>query len=175
MIGSRGCTGGGTEPHVGQVVAAVGGRGDRLAVEERADRRDGFVEPVEALSEPGAELDPGGLVLQVEPGPAEAPDCPPVTDVVEGGERLGDQGRVPERVRADQQPEARPAGDLRPGGERRVPLEDRLERVAEDRVQVVPRPEVVVAEVVHAPRACLELAPGRRLAPQQHAEPGIHA
>ena len=57
-----------------------------------------------------------------------------------------------------------------PGVEQRPALEDRLVRVAEDRVEVVPRPEVGVAEAVDPLGGVEHLGPGRRLAPEQDPE-----
>src|SRR5665811_1348304 len=53
-------------------------------------------------------------------------------------------------------------------------LEDGLIRVPEDRVQVVPRPEVVVAQGVHPSRGGLEVTPAGGLAPEKHAESRVH-
>ena len=49
-------------------------------------------------------------------------------------------------------------------------LEDRLVRVAEDGVQVVPGPQVVVAELVDALGRIEHLGPGGALAPEQDSE-----
>ena len=61
---------------------------------------------------------------------------------------LADETRIPERVRPDEQPEPDALRRLGEGGKRRIALEDRLVRVAEDRVQVIPRPERVVPELL---------------------------
>ena len=119
-----------------------------LAVEEAAHRPDRLVEPVQALAEARPELDPVGPVLGLHPRAADAQDRPAAADVVEGRRGLGHDPWVAERVGADEQPEAGPLGLRRPRGERRPALEDRLVGVAEDRVEVVPRPEVVVAEAI---------------------------
>ena len=62
-------------------------------------------------------------------------------------ERLDRQPGIAERVRADEQAEPDPLGRLGQRRERGVALEDRLVRVAEDRQDVVPGPEVVEAEL----------------------------
>ena len=97
-------------------------------------------------------------------------DRPAVADVVERGGGLGDEPRIAERVGADEQAEPGPLGLARPGVEQRPALEDRLVRVAEDRVQVVPRPEVGVAETIDPFGGIEHLRPGRGLAPEQDPE-----
>ena len=54
--------------------------------------------------------------------------------------------------------------------QQRVALEEVLVGIAEDRVQVVPRPEVGVAEAVDPLRGVEHLGPGRGLAPEQDFE-----
>ena len=83
---------------------------------------------------------------------------------------LGDEARVAERVGADEQAEPRPLGGRAQAASSRPALEDRLVRVAEDRVEVVPRPEVVVAEAVDPPGPPRASRPGRALAPEQDPE-----
>ena len=114
--------------------------GDRLAVEDAPHGADRFVEPVEALAEAGPEVDAVRRVLELHPGAADAQDRPAVADVVERRGGLGDETRVAERVGTDEQPEPRLLGLACPGVEQRPALEDRLVRVAEDRVEVVPGP-----------------------------------
>ena len=70
----------------------------------------------------------------------------------------------------DEQPEPDPLGRLGDRGERRVALEDRLVRVAEDRQEVVPGPDVVVAEPLGALGRREERRPVAGLAPQVDAE-----
>ena len=52
------------------------------------------------------------------------------------------------RVRADHEPDADPRRGLGPGGQRQPALEVGTGRVADDGVEVVPRPERVVAQLV---------------------------
>ena len=154
---------------VERVVAARLG-GHRLAVEQPPHRADRFVEPVEPLAEAAPELDAVGGVLGLHPRAADAEDRPAVADVIERRGGLGDEPGVAERVGADQQAEPGLLGLARPGVEQRPALEDRLVRVAEDRVEVVPRPEVGVAEPVDPLGGLEHLGPGRGLAPEQDPE-----
>ena len=129
-----------------------------------------LVEPVEPLAEARPELDPEGLVLALEPGAADAEDRPPVAHVVERRRQLHRQRRVPEGVGADHQPERRARRHGGPAGEDQVALEDRAAPVALDRIQVIPRPERVVAELVGALADALERGPVDPLTPGQHAD-----
>ena len=112
---------------------------------------------------------PWARVLVVEPRAAEAEDRPAVADVVERRGHLGHEPGIAEGVGTDQQPQPDARCDLRPRGQRHPALEDRLLRLAEDRVQVVPRPEVVVAELVDALGGALERRPVGRHVPEQDA------
>jgi len=110
------------------------------AVEEGPDRRHGFPEPVESLPETRSEVDAEGSMFQLEPRAADPEGRPAAADVVDGRHGLRDEARVAERVRADEESEPDPVRGL---GERRqcgVSLEDRLVRVTEDRVEVIPGP-----------------------------------
>ena len=142
------------------VVAARLG-GDGLTIEHAPHRADRFIEPVEPLAEPRPELDAVGVVLGLHPCPADTEDRPAVADVVERRGGLGDETWVPERVGADEQAEA---GRLRLAGlgvEQRPALEDRLIWVAEDRIQVIPGPQVRIAQAIDPLRGIKELRPGR--------------
>ena len=171
MIGRRRWTGSGAWTQVVERVVAARRRGHVPAVEQRPHRGDRLVQPVEPLAEPRAEVDAVRLVLELHPRAADAEDRPAAADVVERRGGLGHDARVAERVGADEQAEPRALGGHRPRRERRPALEDRLVRVAEDRVQVVPGPEVVVAESIDALRRLELLGPGRALAPEQ--DPGL--
>ena len=83
------------------------------------------------------------------------------------------EARVAEGVRADEQAEPDPLGRLGDGGERRVALEDRLVGVAEDRLEVVPRPDVVVAEPLG--RLAAARNAGQSLAWLQSAIPSLRS
>src|SRR5439155_8817609 len=128
------------------------------------------VEPVEALAKARAEVDAVLLVLELEPRAADAEDPPAVADVVESRGHLRHEPGIAERVGTDEQAEARLLRGHRPRGEGRPPFDDRLIRVAEDRVDVVPGPEVVIAEAVDALRGVQQLGPRRGLAPQEDPE-----
>ena len=95
---------------------------------------------------------------------------PPAADMVDRDHRLRDECRVPERVRPDEQAEAGPFGRLRECGECGVALEDRLMRITEDRVDVIPRLNVIEPELVCTARSAKEFGPGARLAPERHTE-----
>ena len=86
---------------------ARAGRRDLVAVEQVAHDGHRLGEPVEALPEAAAEVDPERLVLVAEPRPAEAHDRAAVADVVDRRDRLGDETGVAERVGADEQAEPR--------------------------------------------------------------------
>ena len=109
-------------------------------------------------------------MLDLEPRAADAQDRPAAADVVDRRDGLGREPRIPEGVRPDEQPEADPLGGLGERRERGVALEDRLVRVAEDRVEVVPRPERVVAELVGPAAGRQERRPVARLAPEVDAQ-----
>ena len=146
--------------------------GDGLTVEQAPHRADRFVEPVEPLAEPRPEVDAVGRGLGLHPCPADTEDRPAVADVVERRGGLRDEPRVPERVGADEQAEAGLLGLAGIGVEQRPTLEDRLVRVAEDRIQVIPGPQVRVAQAIDPLRGIEELGPGRRLLPEQ--DPELH-
>src|SRR5205085_8667460 len=114
--------------------------------EERADGCRRLVKPVQAFTEAATKLDAVGGVLRLEPSSADTEEGSSATGVVKGGDHLGDESWISEGVGADQQPETDPAGDLGPGGQRDVTLEDRLVGIAVDRQQMVDGPEMVVAE-----------------------------
>ena len=95
--------------------------------------------------------------------------APTLADVVERRRRLRHETGIAERVRADEQTELRLRGLAGPRRQQRPAFEDGLVRVAEDRVEVVPCPEVRVAEAVHALRRIQHLGPAGALAPEQDA------
>ena len=110
------------------------------AVEEGPHRRGRLIQPGETLPDARPELEAVGLVLVVEPGGTETGDRAAVAGVVEGADRLRHETGVAECVGAHEQAQMDPLGGRRPRTEDGVALEDRLERVADDRVEVVPRP-----------------------------------
>ncbi len=87
-------------------------------------------------------------MLALEPGAPDSQDRPATADVVDGDDRLRDEAGVPEGVGADEQTQPDPGRRLRQGGHRGVTLVDRLFAVAEDRQEMVPGPEVLVAELL---------------------------
>ena len=150
-------------------VAAV--RARHLApVEQRSQRRCGLRQPVESLAEAAPEVDAERLVLELEPGTADACDGPAAADVVDGRDALGGEPGIPERVGTDEEPQSRAFRRLGDRGERRVPLEDGLVRITEDGVDVVPGPQVVEPELVGPHRRIEEARPVAGLTPQVQPE-----
>src|SRR6478736_6521425 len=144
-----------------------------LAVEHPAHDRKGLAEPAQPLREAAPELDPERLVLLLEPCRADAEDRPPTRDVVEGRRHLCGQGRLAEWVGPYHQPDPDVLGRLRPGSQRQPALERRAGGIALDGIQMIPRPEGVVAEPVGAAAGLEQLGPGRVLVPAQEAEPDV--
>ena len=134
-----------------EVVVTIRGRGDRLTSQERGDAGHRLVEPVQALAEAGPEIDAVGGVLVLEPGATEAQPGPTAADVIDGHGRLGGQAGVAEGVGTDHEAELDAFGRRGPGGQECPALEDRLQRVAHDGVEVVPRPQAVDADRVGKP------------------------
>ena len=89
-------------------------------------------------------------MLQVKPCSAQAENRPAPAEVIKGHRSFGHYPRVPERVRTNQETELDARRDFRPRRKGGPPFEDRLMWIAEDRVQVIPGPEVLVAELLHA-------------------------
>ena len=106
-------------------------------------------------------------MLGPEPRAAKAHDRAPAADMVDRHERFRREPGVAERVGADEQAEPDALGRLGPGRQGGVALEDRLERVTEDRVEVVPRPDVVEAQPLGALRGPEERRPVAGLAPER--------
>ena len=152
-----------------ELVPAAGLGRDRSAVEHAPDGADQFVEPVESLAEPRPEFDAVGLVLQLVPRTTDPEDRSPVAGVIERCHGLRNEAGIPERVRADEEPEPDLLGLAGPSVEQRPALEDGLVRITEDRVQVVPGPQVGVAETIDSLRRIEHLGVGRGLAPEQDA------
>src|SRR4051812_21438894 len=109
-------------------------------------------------------------MLDLHPRPADPEDRPALARVVDGGDRLGDDARVAECVSADEEPQSRALGLPGPRAEQRVALEEVLVGIAEDGVEVIPRPEVGVAQAIDALGGVEHLVPGRGLAPEQDPE-----
>jgi len=68
--------------------------------------------------------------------------------MIDRGGHLRNDARVAERVGPDEEPKPHLASRGAPGGQGGPAFEERLERVATGRVQVVVAPQVVVPEVV---------------------------
>ena len=81
--------------------------------------------------------------------------------------------RLAERVRADHQADPDVLGGLRPGRQRQPALEDRTLGGPDDRVEVVPRPERVVAEAVGALAGLEQARPVGVLVPAQRAKSDV--
>jgi len=137
-------------------------------VEHAAHQLHGLIQPVEALAEARTEVDAHGLVLGLEPGAADTQDRASCAHVVERSDHLHDQSGVAEGVGADHQAEGHLPGDSGPAGERHVALEDGSARVADDGIQVIPRPERVVPQVVHRLAEPLERGPVGVLGKAEH-------
>lgn len=160
----------GQQDQVLERVAAAGLRGHAPAVEQRPQRARGLVEPVEPLADAPPEVDASGPVLELEPGRTQAGDRAALADVVERRERLRDDERTAERDRPDEQPQPDALRDLRQRREGAVALPGRLLGLADDPVDVIPRPDMVVAELLRTDRPTLELGPRRLLVPQDDPE-----
>ena len=107
---------------------------------------------------PLAEIDAVALVLVLEPRAAQAQIARPSEMWSSVVAQLGHQARVAECVGTDQQPQPDPGGAFAHAASD-IALEDRLLRLAEDRVQVVPRPQVLVAQLVDLFGRALERRP----------------
>ena len=145
---------------------------DLLTVQQRAHDLERLLQPVEAVAEAPSELDAVRRVLALVPSPAEAQDRPAAADVVDGRDRLGDEARVPEGDGAHEQAEPDATGHRRPGSEARVPLEHGPVGVPDGGEQVVPGPQVVVAELVDPPGGRQVRGPVGVLGPQLDTESG---
>ena len=83
---------------------------------------------------------------------------------------FADERGLPERVGADHQADPDLGRRLRPGRDRQPALVVRAVRVADDRIQVIPRPERVVAEVVGPDARREQARPFRVLVPAERAD-----
>ncbi len=139
---------------------------DLAAIQQGPHVRDRFGQPVESLPEAGPEVQPERAVLALEPCPADPHDRATAADVVDRRHAFHRQTRIAEGVRPDEEAESNALGRLGDGGEGRVALEDRLLGVAEDRLEMVPGPDVVIAESLGRPGSAEEPGPVAGLAPQ---------
>ena len=151
MIGRCAWTGSGWWRRWSNVVVAARRRRDLLAVEQIAR-----IAPTDSSSQSSRwpKPDPKSMPWALCSCSIHAPPMPriarPSLTWSSVAAIFADEARVAERVGPDEQPEPRPLGRHAAAARARPALEDRLVRVAEDRVEVVPRPEVVVAEPVDA-------------------------
>jgi hypothetical protein len=144
---------------------------DALPVEEPSQQHDRLVEAIEPFAESRAEVDAEGVVLALEPRPADAQHGPAVADVVEGRRELGGQAGVAERVGPDHQAQPNARGQRAEPGKGRPALEDRLFPRAEDRKQVIPCPDAVPVGVLGCQGSVPEGRPVGRLGPELEPEP----
>ena len=114
--------------------------------------------------------------LFVVPRRPDAQISTAIGDVVEGRGHLRGQSRIAEWISADHQPDAHVRRRLRPSGEGHVTLEEGTVSGADDRVQVIPRPEAIEAQAIGADSGVEQRLPIGVLRPAQGAEPdvGVH-
>ena len=106
---------------VGHVIpAALHGRS--LPGQHPLDDLQRLLQPLEAVGE-SAELEAEAVVLELEPAGTDAELGTPAGDMVEGGELLGQQSRVPVGVAGDQGRQAHTVGVLGQRRQQRVALE----------------------------------------------------
>ena len=108
---------------LGPVVLAVHRRA--LAGDHRQDDLQRLLELVETLGE-RAELETELVVLEFEPAGADTEDGPPLTDHVQRGDRLGQQGGVAVGVAGDQGAQLHVLRGGGQGAQRGIGLEHRL-------------------------------------------------
>ena len=151
-------------------VAAVGRRAGLRPVEHVAHDGQRLCQPAQPRARPVAVLEAEGGVLRLHPGGTDAQHGPSAADVVDGGDHLGQQGRVAEGVGAH---EVADGGALRLGGHRghgRVGLDGRALPGAHDGVDVVPGEEGVEAQVLGSQHAVEEGRPVGVLVPEIGAQ-----
>ena len=135
----------------------------RLAVEEIADDAGSLVEPPQPLPRSPPERNPECPVLELEPTAAKPEDRSPAARVIECGHHLRDQRGVAKSVRSDQQTETGALRDEGPRGQRRPRFKNRMVRIAENGIEVVTEPQLVVAHSLQEPDRVDQLRPRRRL------------
>ena len=140
QIGRRAWTGGGRLRVSREAVARPGAVG---SVPSSIPRMIGSASPSQRSrsGNPDPNSIPKSSCSSSNHGAADAEDRPAAADVVEGRRHLGHEGRVAERVGPDHEPDPDALGRLGPGRQGQPALEDRPVRVADDRVEVIPRPE----------------------------------
>ncbi len=115
--------------------------GNDLAVQQPADEADGLIQSFDALAESVAKIEAERLVLPFEPRRTDAQYRSAAGEVVEGRCQLGREPRVPEGVGAHHETQPGPTGQGGQSSQDAPAFEDGLIRRAEDRVEMVPRPD----------------------------------
>ena len=142
-----------------------------LAGKQRPDDADSLVEPVEALAEPASKVNGVRPVLLLEPAAADAENDPAAADVIDRGDDLGEQRRRTEHVGRHQRSELQPLGGGGKCRQGRPGLEHRLVGLAIDRQEMVPDPQMVVAQFVGEAGGLQNIGPLEGLIPQADPEP----
>src|ERR1035437_5574220 len=135
-------------------VVAVAGRGRRLPREHPAHDRQRLREPAKPFRWPVPEFEAEVAGLVLVPGSPDAEVGPAAADVVQGRRHLGHECGVPVRISPDHESDPDPLRRGRPGRDRQPTLIERPVRVADDGVEMVPRPEAVVSEPF-GPQTCI--------------------
>ena len=147
------------ELHVLPVVVRHGLR------EQRDDRLDALIEPVEPLLQ-RRQRDAVGGALHLVPRGAKAEDQPATRDVVHGGGHVGQDGRMPVGHAGDLAANPDTVGAGRHRRQHRPALEVRASQVAGQRVEVVPVPDRLKQRVIIGRDPYVEeLLPGLVLGP----------
>ena len=141
-----------------------------LAVEQAPHQRHGLLQAIQPLAGPTPEVDAEGVVLTLEPGPADAEDRPSARHMVQGRRQLGREAWVAERVGPHHQAEPDPFGQRPEAGHQGPALQDRLLPRAEDRKEMVPRPDRVPPVCLGVEGRVPECGPGGRLGPELKTE-----
>ncbi len=114
---------------------------DPLTVQEAADEHDGLVEAVEALAEPGPEIEAEGVMFPLEPAAADAQDGAPARYVVKGRRELRGEARIAEGVGGHHRAQVHPGRERRERRQRCPALELGARPVALVGQQVVVQPD----------------------------------
>jgi hypothetical protein len=129
---------------------------DRALLKERADDRERFLEPIDAVIERDPERPKLGLV----PAGAEPEDQTATTDLIDGRGLFGEDRGVVEGRASDERPELDPAGTGGDRGEHRPGFPWPTRRPFGPAVeQMLAEPHRVVAQVLDGPRHVEELGP----------------
>jgi hypothetical protein len=117
------------------------------------------------------EVDAVGAVFELEPAGADAEVEAAAADVIEGARRLRGDRRMPVRVPEHEMSDAGALRRLCERGERRETFETRTLGVDEDRIEMIERPEGVVAPGVGFLPEVEDLSPLDALLAGLNAEP----